>query len=398
VNGANAFIKVVAVDNTGKESFDEAEIIIPTNPTSVSVTWAITPGQTFTPGEMLDTVYTVLNPDSLSRVEYYLEDVRGNIRKMFGRGANGLPFFSTDTARFVVAYGDTTNRCRFFYSPFFTIRPDAHLNDAPPVVTLISPQPGQPLPPNSLVPVTWTASDDEGLRSFDILASYDAGRTWQPVVKDLPGTARSYNWQTPPGTGFASGVRVMVIAKDWRFQSTSDDGTRRPLALVNAVSRKTHGSVGTFDINLPLSGEPGVECRSGGGNYTQVFTFTNNVVSGSAAVTAGTGSISGSPTFSGNTMTVNLTGVTDVQKITVTLIGVTDAFSQVLPSTPASMNVLIGDVNGNKTVNASDVGLVKSQVGQAVAGSNFREDVNADGSLTATDVALTKSRVGDGVP
>jgi len=170
------------------------------------------------------------------------------------------------------------------------------------------------------------------------------------------------------------------------------------LLLTGAVSRKTQGGAGTFDINLPLSGEPGVECRSGAGNYTQVFTFDNNVVSGSAAVTGGTGSVSGSPVFSGHTMTVNLIGVTDVQKITVTLTGVTDEFSQVLPSTPVSMNVLIGDVNGNKTVNASDVGLVKSQVGQAVTGSNFREDVNADGSLTATDVALTKSHVGDGLP
>jgi len=170
------------------------------------------------------------------------------------------------------------------------------------------------------------------------------------------------------------------------------------LLLTGGVSRKTHGGAGTFDINLPLSGEPGVECRSNAGNYTQVFTFDNNVVSGSAAVTSGTGSVSGSPTFSGNTMTVNLTGVADVQTITVTLTGVTDVLSQVLPPTPVSMNVLIGDVNANKTVNATDVALVKSQVGQAVSGSNFREDANADGSLSSSDVALTKSRVGNGLP
>ena len=170
------------------------------------------------------------------------------------------------------------------------------------------------------------------------------------------------------------------------------------LLLTGAVSRRTQGGAGTFNINLPLSGEPGVECRSGGGNYTEVFTFDNNVVSGSAAVTGGTGSVSGSPVFSGNTMTVNLIGVTDVQRITVTLTNVTDTFSQVLPSTAVSMNVLIGDVNGNKTVNATDVALVKSKVGQAVTDSNFREDVNADGSLSATDVALTKSHVGDGLP
>ena len=56
-----------------------------------------------------------------------------------------------------------------------------------------------------------------------------------------------------------------------------------PLQLTTAVSRKTHGGAGTFDIPLPLSGEPGVECRSSGGNHTLVFTFSNNVVSGNAS-------------------------------------------------------------------------------------------------------------------
>src|SRR4029077_19838700 len=169
--------------------------------------------------------------------------------------------------------------------------------------------------------------------------------------------------------------------------------------ITAAVSRRMHGAAGTFDIPLPQFGQPGVECRSSaGGNYTQVFTFSTNVVSGSAAVTGGTGSVSGSPIFSGNTMTVNLTGVTDVQKITVTLTNVSDGNGHVLPQTSVSMNVLIGDVNGNKIVNASDVSLVKSQVGHAVTGSNFREDVNADGSLSSSDVALTKSDVGHGVP
>ena len=115
-------------------------------------------------------------------------------------------------------------------------------------------------------------------------------------------------------------------------------------------------------------------------------------------MTGGTGTVSGSPTFSGNTMTVNLTGVVDVQEITVTVSNVSDGNGHVLPQTSVSMNVLIGDVNGNKIVNATDVALVKSQVGQAVTGSNFREDVNADGSISSSDVALTKSHVGDGLP
>lgn len=172
------------------------------------------------------------------------------------------------------------------------------------------------------------------------------------------------------------------------------------LLLMSGVSRKTHGGAGTFDVPLTLSGEPAVECRSSGGNHTLVFTFDNNVVSGTATVTTGTGSVSGAPTFSGNTMTVNLTGVTDVQKITVKLQGVTDTSTpaQTLADTFVSVNMLNGDTNGNKVVNASDVAQAKGQVGATLTTANFREDVNDNGGISASDVTMVKSKVGNSVP
>jgi len=105
------------------------------------------------------------------------------------------------------------------------------------------------------------------------------------------------------------------------------------------------------------------------------------------------GSISGSGT---PTITVNLTGVTDVQRITVTLNSVSDGTNT--GDVPISMGVLVADVNANGAVNASDVALTKSQVGQPVTGSNFREDVNANGTISATDVAIAKSDVGHALP
>ena len=144
--------------------------------------------------------------------------------------------------------------------------------------------------------------------------------------------------------------------------------------------------------------EPGVECRSTNGNHTLVFTFSSNVVSGSAAVTAGTGNVSGNPIFSGNTMTVNLTGVTDVQKITITLSDVTSSTSQVLPDTSVSANMLIGDTTGNKTVDNSDVTQTRGQVGVAVTAANFREDVKVNGAITPADVRLVRSDLGHTLP
>ena len=172
------------------------------------------------------------------------------------------------------------------------------------------------------------------------------------------------------------------------------------LLLTGAVSRKVHGAAGTFDIPMPLTGEPAVECRSSGGNHTIVLTFDNNMMSGNASVTSGVGSVSGSPTFSGNTMTVNLTGVADAQKVTLTLSGVTDTSTpaQVLPNTTVSLNILAGDVGGNKTVNATDVSQAKLQSGAPLSAANFRNDVDVSGSINATDVSFVKSHSGTSVP
>jgi Dockerin type I domain len=165
----------------------------------------------------------------------------------------------------------------------------------------------------------------------------------------------------------------------------------------SAFSRKVQGGAGTFDVPLPLSGNVGVECRSGGAtnDYQMIINFATSVTVGGASVTSGTGSVS-SFSVNGSQVTVNLTGVTNVQRVTVTLSNVNDGTH--MGDVPVSMGVLVGDVNGNAVVNASDVSLTKSQVGQAVGGSNFREDVNANGTISATDVAQVKANVGTALP
>jgi hypothetical protein len=172
--------------------------------------------------------------------------------------------------------------------------------------------------------------------------------------------------------------------------------SQAPMAQ-NAFSRKIHGAAGTFDIPLPLTGNVGIECRSGGAtnDYQMIINFATSVTVGSASVTSGTGNVS-SFSVSGSQVTVNLTGVTNVQRITVTLVNVNDGTH--MGNVPVSMGVLVGDVNGNAVVNASDVSLTKSQVGQAVSGSNFREDVNANGVINSVDVAQVKANVGTALP
>ena len=223
-----------------------------------------------------------------------------------------------------------------------------------------------------------------------------------PAGSLQPGTTYTCDLAFLRGAGTSSGDTNIgpgyaVLSKDDGFMLR----TQTPaFVLTNAVSRKTHGAVGDFDVDLPLSGTTGVECRSGGanGDYTIIVTFTNMVVSGNATVTSGMGSIAGAPTFSGNTMTVNFTAVTNAQTVTVTLSNVTDQFSQTLPDTAVSASFLLGDTNANRAVNATDVSQTKARIGQTLDATNFRSDVNVNGSINASDTSLIKSKIGTGVP
>jgi len=171
---------------------------------------------------------------------------------------------------------------------------------------------------------------------------------------------------------------------------------------VSVVSRKMHGSVGSFDINLPLTGKRGIECRTGGtnGNYTMVFQFANAVSSvGSATVTTGTGSVSSSAIgLNTHEYIVNLTGVTDSQYIAVTLTNVHDSAGNSGDVTGPQMGVLVGDTNADGFTDAIDASQTKSQSGNPVSTVNFREDVNVDGFIDAIDVSLVKSKSGTALP
>jgi hypothetical protein len=179
-----------------------------------------------------------------------------------------------------------------------------------------------------------------------------------------------------------------------------------------AASRKAHAAAGTFDIGLPLTGTPGIECRAGGAtsDYTIVVTFPGNVtVNGNpqAQVTLGTATIGsggvsngGMVTVSGNIVTIPLTNVANVQTINVRLNGVNSASADAVSADNVTipMSVLVGDTNGNGSVNAGDIGQTKGQSGQTTTGSNFRTDVNASGAISAADVGLVKSRSGTSLP
>jgi len=162
--------------------------------------------------------------------------------------------------------------------------------------------------------------------------------------------------------------------------------------LVSAVSRKVHGSVGTFDLPLSLVlSSPTTEPRQGPSQII-VFTFNKAVVSGNAQVIEGVAA-AGTPSFSGNDMVVPLTGVGNFQYITVLVSGVAAGDVGTGGNALVRIGYLPGDVSQNRVVTLSDLGLVNAQVAQFVNSGNFLKDVNASGTLSLADKGLTNAQV-----
>ncbi len=180
-----------------------------------------------------------------------------------------------------------------------------------------------------------------------------------------------------------SGVRVFTIP-----------------TLVKVVSRKTHLSAGIFDLNLPLSGAPAIEDRSGGGNgdHKLVFTFIDPLVSvGNVAITGCAQVVQGAIGTDPSQYVVDLTNVCNAQSISVTLLNVVTSMGAV-GDFSASMGVLVGDTNGDGSVNSADISQTKSQSGIPVSTSNFRMDLNVDATINSADISLVKSASGTSVP
>jgi hypothetical protein len=174
-----------------------------------------------------------------------------------------------------------------------------------------------------------------------------------------------------------------------------------PLQVVKVVSRMTHGSAGSFDVDLTTGN--GIECRSGGasGNYTIVFSFANPLAKvAGATVSSGTGSVSGSDLDSNDAHNyiVNLSGITNAQTVVVTLSNLTDCSGNFSASVSTSIGFLLGDVNGSRRVDAADVSAVRQQTLQPITSANFRADINASGRIDAADVSIARQQTLTSLP
>ena len=227
------FVRVVGVDAAGQEGFDQSRITVPDD--SISGELTITTdlsGRTFTAGGDIPDMRWTGSVSGLPTVTplIVLEN-EGQVISGLNIGGVGMfflqfPNINTDRARLALRVWGNGNRFLYFFADgYFSIRHDPRFGFVPPVVTMLTPVGGESFPGGTVVPITWDASADEGLHSFDIIASYNAGRTWHPIVKELPPESRSYDWLLPSSDGIAD-VRVRVVVHDRRFQNSADGDDR----------------------------------------------------------------------------------------------------------------------------------------------------------------------------
>jgi hypothetical protein len=298
---------------------------------------------------------------------------------------------------YVAMKTDATGVVSFDYGKF-----GIPLNEVPPP----PPDPNANTPKSAGAPDSGTYDVATGLVRITISNSkfraIDGG-----AGKYIAGTALSAinvrTYLARPDAGQKSQNNANDITPDGSYSLSGNASCQKTVPMIGVVSTKTHGTAGTFDVGLPLTGNPGIECRTGGanGNHTLVFTFVNPLASvAGASVTSGTGSVASSNINPSNSQEylVNLTGVSNAQRLTVTLTGITDTAGNSSPTLAVTMGVLLGDTSANGLVNSTDVSQTQAQSGQTVTGSNFRTDVNANGLINSTDVSVVQSQSGTGLP
>jgi PKD repeat protein len=230
----------------------------------------------------------------------------------------------------------------------------------------------------------------------------DFGDGSAPVTQDGAHPMFSHNYPNPgayPARLAVGDTAGLTSINPAQIIITVNSAASPQLSAVDSVM--THGTAGTFPVHLPLTGSPGIECRSGGpnGNYKMVFTFANPLSSvDQATITAGAGSVSsagiGTDTHQ---YIVNLTGVANAQRVTVALVNAHDS-TNAIGNVSATMAVLIGDTTANGHVNSTDISQTQSQSGQPVTSDNFRMDVTVNGLINSSDISAVQQQSGTALP
>lgn len=273
--------------------------------------------------------------------------------------------------------------------------------------------------------------------TYEELISFDSSNGAQPFGQMIQATDGNFYGTTLSGGSLSNGTVFQltpagVLTTVYNFTYSGSDGAQPKGTLVQGADRRLYGTTqaggsyglgtvfaldlnlgstltllsaasvkGSFAIDLPLTGTPGIEDRCAKkGADSITMTFSNNLAS-VGAVSSSCGRVISASIDNTNPhkFIVNLTGVMcNAEDITFALTNVQDDQSNSLVSASVTMALLMGDVDGDGSVTQADVNLVKAHLGQTTDATNFREDVNVDGTINQLDVRAVKRERGISLP
>ena len=227
----STLLEVEVLDDAGQVGRHRITLQVPVlNRPDGSVQFNMDLSQGLVPGEEVPVCYDAICTASGSLTAYVVFDTEAHFLQRGTSGSAGLGTctfstlrtgkVSTSHARFMLFADGPGNDNDWYFSEPFPMRPPADFPDAPPQVAMLSPLSGQRFQGGDVVPVVWSASDDEGLREFRIQASLNDGRCWSTVAT-VDGAEVGYDWVLPPLDHPLDQVRIRVVAVDARFQSTA---------------------------------------------------------------------------------------------------------------------------------------------------------------------------------
>lgn len=220
------------------------------------------------------------------------------------------------------------------------------------------------------------------------------------VLRLVPGTGTNVLrgdvdlWTGP--TGSNPEVQAFAVAANQALEDTitftiteADPCAGDTVAptIVSAVSRKTHGAAGDFDIDI-MSGNA-VEGRLDGPTKL-VVTFSEAVQAAiPASVTTSNGTVN-NVAVDGATVTVDLVGVGNAKWVAIAFPGIQDTCGNAVAQT-LCVQSLLADVTSDGAVNVLDLITVRNCQNQAIGASNFLMDVSADGGINVVDLITTRN-------
>lgn len=174
-----------------------------------------------------------------------------------------------------------------------------------------------------------------------------------------------------------------------------------PPALNSVVSRKTHAAAGeqslTIDHTAAIGARLTTEPRLAGAGHQLTFSFSGTVRQIDAVTCENAfGAAVGQPTVAilGKDVRVSLGAVPDRSRVKVTLKNINGLGGDA----SASVAFLVGDINANQAVVASDLVAVKARAPVAVGTANFLADIDLSGIVDVQDLLAAKSNAGQKVP